>query len=85
MEIWTGEENELRELDNMMNPEGKSCKNCYWSGYEDGDIFITCGHHISNFTSNSFCCYHTNIRDKNLTAYLEKRKKALREKFDKRK
>lgn len=81
MEIWTEEENELRELDNILHPKGKSCKNCQWSTYEPGDEFITCGNHISNFSSNSFCGYWTDPKDEKLLAYFEKRKKELRDRL----
>ena len=36
----------------------RKCNNCQWSTFEKGDIIITCGHHIMNFTSDSSCQSH---------------------------
>lgn len=46
--IWTDEENEIRELDNMINHTVETCKDCQWSNWEFGQKFFTCGHHLSN-------------------------------------
>jgi hypothetical protein len=81
MEIWTEDEDDLRQLDNLMNPKGKTCKNCQWSNYEKGDKTITCGHHIQNFSTNSFCAYWTNPKDSKLIAYFEKKKEQIRVKL----
>ena len=32
-----------------------SCQSCFYSGYDEGEFFITCGIHHTNFTSTSFC------------------------------
>lgn len=75
--IWTEDENAIRSVNLMINPKGKSCKNCHWSGYEKGDEFITCGHLHENFKSNSLCGYHTNSNDPKLIAYQDRRRKEL--------
>ena len=75
--IWTEEENESRQLDNLMNPEGKSCGNCQWSNSKKSEKITTCGHHLQNFTTNSFCAYWTNPNDPKLKAYIDKRKTQL--------
>ena len=75
--IWTEEENELRQLDNIMNPEGKTCMNCQWSN-ADKEGLTTCGHHIQNFTTSSFCGYWTDNSDPKVLAYFERRKAALK-------
>ena len=76
--IWTEEQNDKRQLENMLHPEGKSCKNCQWSNAEGKDVFTTCGHHIQNFSVNSFCAYWTDPNDKHLLDYFDKRKKEIR-------
>ena len=81
--IWTEEENEIRQLDNMFNSKGKSCKSCNWCNWEKGQDFFTCGHHIENFTPNSFCTYWTDPKDPKLLAYFEERKKELKIKLKK--
>jgi len=79
--IWTEEEDQLRQIDNLLDAKGKSCKGCNWSGYEEGNEFITCGHHLQNFTPGSFCAYWTDPNNPKLKAYWEKRKKELRAKL----
>lgn len=73
--IWTEDENSIREIENLMYPKGKSCKNCQWSGAKKGDKTITCGHHIQNFSVNSFCAFWTNPKDPKLLEYFARRKK----------
>ncbi len=58
-----------------------SCKNCQWSGYDFGDLAITCGHHIQNFSPESSCASWTDPQDKDLLEHNEKRKKELKAKL----
>ena len=81
--IWTEEENEIRKFENMINSKGKNCANCQWSIYEKGDEMTICGHHIENFSINSFCTYWTAKDDPKVKAYMDKRKRALKVKLDK--
>ena len=83
-QIWTEEENSLREIDNMLHPEGKSCKNCQWGNAEGKEPFTTCGHHLQNFSVSSFCAYWTDPEDKNLKAYFNRRKTGLRKRLNNR-
>lgn len=80
--IWTEEENDIRQIKNLMNPKGKSCINCHWSNANKGDKITTCGHHFQNFTTNSFCSYWTSNNDLNVKSYFDKRKKELSTKID---
>lgn len=81
-QIWTDEQNDIRELDNMLSPKGKYCKNCQWGTAEKGMEFTTCGHHLQNFSVNSFCAYWTDPQDKYLLAYFGRRKAEIRKKLD---
>jgi len=65
-DIWTEEQEIVRQLKNLIDHEGRSCKGCNWSGYEEGADFITCGYHYGNFRSDSYCAYWTDPEDKNL-------------------
>jgi ferritin-like metal-binding protein YciE len=80
--IWAEEENEIRQLENIMNTKGKSCMNCQWSNSDEGEKITTCGHHLQNFTTKSFCGYWTSKNDPKVKAYFERRKKELRAKID---
>ena len=60
-----------------MKSKNYSCKNCQWSGYEKGNLAITCGHHIQNFSPDSSCASWTDPKDVDLLEHLEKRKKEL--------
>lgn len=79
--IWTEQENELRQIENIMNPKGKRCGNCQWGKADKGQKITTCGYHIQNFSINSFCDYWTNPKDPKLLAYYERRKKELKAKL----
>ena len=79
--IWTSEENEIREIDNLMNPKGKSCMNCYWSNADKGEKITTCGHHLQNFSTNSFCSYWTSKNDSKVKAYFDRCRKELKDKI----
>jgi hypothetical protein len=79
--IWTERENELRQIENIMNPEGKRCGNCQWSSAGKDEEITTCGHHIQNFSINSFCGYWTSPKDPNLLAYYDRRRKELKAKL----
>jgi len=79
--IWTEEENQDRELENMLNYNGQTCKTCNWSGYNFGDTFITCGYHHHNFSSKSYCSYWTDPNDPKLLEYQEKRNAELKRKL----
>lgn len=83
--IWTEEENEIRQLENIMNANGKSCMNCQWSNADKGESITTCGHHLQNFSTNSFCGYWTSKNDPKVKAYFDRRKKELKAKIDARK
>jgi hypothetical protein len=83
--IWTEEENEIRQIDNIMKPEGKSCINCQWSNADKGEKLTTCGHHLQNFSTNSFCGYWTSKNDPKVKAYFDRRKKELKDKINARK
>ena len=72
---------EQKEFDWMMNPKGKICRNCQCSGYSKGDLVVTCGHHLQNFSSNSGCASWISPNDPDYLEYTEKRKKALRAKL----
>lgn len=74
--IWTEEEDSKRQLNNLLDRKGKSCKNCHWSGSSKDDI-ITCGHHIQNFTSDSFCAYWTKPDDKKLQEHYARIKERI--------
>ena len=80
--IWTEDENSIREVNNMISrkEKGLTCKNCHWSGYENGDEYITCGHHHDNFISNGFCSYWTSSDDPKLLEWIEMRKKEVMQK-----
>lgn len=84
LKIWTEEEDEDRQIKNMINHEGKNCKNCYWSGYQKGEEFITCGHHYENFKPISFCSYWTDPKDSSLLSYKESRKRELKLKLNRK-
>ena len=83
--IWTEEENEKRQINNVLNMAGKKCKNCLWSNYEPGDVIITCGHHHQNFSSNSFCAYWTSAFDLKVKAYRDAKKTELRARLNNKK
>lgn len=83
--IWTEEENEDRVMDNLMDMKGKKCMNCQWSNADKTDTITTCGHHIENFSVNSFCGYWTSKTDKKVKAYRDKCKEELRAKINARK
>ena len=80
--IWTKQENEERELNNMLNHKGETCKTCQWCNYEEGELFFTCGYHIQNFTPTSWCSYHTDPKDPKLLAYNERRKSTITKRFN---
>lgn len=68
------DEHTEKQMDNLFSPKGKKCSNCHWSTYEKGDNFITCGVHIDNFSSNSFCSSWTELKptDKSKPIKIEK-------------
>lgn len=68
-------------FENRLRKRNCSCKNCQWSGYEKGDLAITCGHHIENFSPTSSCAAWTDPQDKDLLEYREKRTKELKAKL----
>jgi hypothetical protein len=68
---------EKRALNWIFKTSGKSCRNCNWSGYEKGDLIITCGHHIQNFTSSSSCGAWVDPNDPDLLKEIEKRRREL--------
>jgi hypothetical protein len=78
--IWTEEENEIRVLENLMTPKGKSCMNCQWSNANKGDEFTTCGHHVENFSVTSFCGYWTDLKDPKVKAYNDFRINEIKDK-----
>lgn len=75
--IWTKKENDIREIKNMLNYSGETCKDCQWCNHSDGNNFFTCGHHLENFTPSSWCSYWTSKTDPKVKKYLEKRKKVI--------
>jgi len=79
--IWTEEQQNIRQLNNLIDYEGRSCKGCNWSGYEEGADFITCGHHYGNFRSDSYCSYWTDPGDKNLLSFKKRRKEEMKAKY----
>jgi hypothetical protein len=81
--IWTEEENDIRTLGNLKNPKGKNCMNCHWCNADNGDVFFTCGHHLENFSTNSFCGYWTSKNDLKVKAYFKKLREKLDSKFKK--
>lgn len=83
--IWTKDEDSKRQIENLLNRNGKSCKNCHWSGFSKGDDIITCGHHIQNFSADSFCAYWTDIDDKKLQEHYAKVKARIEAKKTKQK
>jgi hypothetical protein len=70
--IFTEEEDEIREIENILNNKGKTCINCHWSTATEGEGITTCGHHLENFSTNSFCAYWTNRNDPKLVAYFKR-------------
>lgn len=80
--IWTEEESEIREIENMISYKDETCKTCQWCNHTKGQKFFTCGHHLSNFTHNSWCDYHTKKDDPKLLEHFERRKKELRAKLN---
>lgn len=80
--IWTEEEDDLRQFDTLTNYKGQTCRDCQWCNWEKGKTFFTCGHHIQNFTPDSYCGYFTSKDDPKVKAYFERRKKELREKIE---
>jgi len=78
--IWTEEEDSKRQLENLLNRKGKSCANCHWSSGAKDEVIITCGHHIQNFTSDSFCAYWTKTDDKKLQEHYAKIKARIEKK-----
>lgn len=73
--IWTEEEDDKRIMKNMLHPEDKCCKNCFFGGSFDESEWVTCGHHIVNLKNDSMCDYWTDPNDKSLKAYLKRKKK----------
>jgi len=80
-DIWTEEQQIVRQLNNLIDDEGKSCKGCHWSGYEEGADFITCGRHYENFRSDSYCAYWTDPEDKKLLSFKKRRKEEMKAKY----
>lgn len=80
--IWTEEQNESRQMDNMLDRKGKTCANCYWGNASKGDEFVTCGRHHQNFTVSSFCDYWTSSKDPYLVNYRKKRLKEIKQKHN---
>lgn len=82
---FTEEQNDDRAMDNMLNPEGKSCRNCQWgaAAYNNDELsdFITCGTHHQNFLITSMCAYWTSTDDPILIRNKAERKKKLLEKL----
>lgn len=76
--IWTEEENDKREIENMIDHKGKSCKTCAWSLWEKDQEFVTCGHHYENFRSTSFCAFWTNPKDPKLLQSMKESKERIR-------
>ena len=72
---------EFEWFENIISGKNCSCKNCQWSGYERGDLAITCGHHIQNFSPDSSCASWTDPKDVDLLEHREKRKKELKAKL----
>lgn len=81
MGIWTEEEDEIRQIDNLINYDGETCKGCQWSNWKKGDLFFTCGHHLDNFTPDSYCSYWTDPKDSKFLAYMDGRKKELKKRL----
>jgi hypothetical protein len=50
---------ELRQLANLQNPKGKSCANCKFSNADKFESVTTCGVHLQNFSTKSFCAFWT--------------------------
>ncbi len=71
-------------FDDIITDKNCSCKNCQWSGYEKGDLAITCGHHLQNFSPDSSCASWTDPKDVDLIEHREKRKKELMDKLGKK-
>lgn len=78
----TKEQQQIANWENMTRPEGKSCQNCHWSGYIEGDMFVTCGMHILNLKSTSMCEEWTSFDDPNLKAWLIKKAQRLKDKME---
>lgn len=81
--IWTQEESDLRELDNMITHTDETCKSCQWSNHSKGEKYFTCGHHLSNFTHDSWCSYWTAKDNPKVKAYYAKRREELKAKITK--
>ena len=45
-EIWSEDENSIREINNMLNSDGKTCNNCHWGNNlkVSDTMLVTCGH-----------------------------------------
>lgn len=41
--FWSKDHRMNAEIEVMMNPKGKTCRNCVFSSFNTGDVFITCG------------------------------------------
>lgn len=78
---FTKEENNKRAFYNLLYPVGKKCKNCFFGSQdiEDNDEFITCRHHLENFSANSFCGYWIDPKDPILKERIRIKKDKLRE------
>lgn len=83
-QIYTEDEEMLRQLDNMIHSKGKSCKNCQWGNYDpkEPSDFVTCGTHIQNFKVNSMCDAWIDPEDPNLLAYQKRRQEAVLKKLN---
>lgn len=82
-DIWTEYENDIREMENMINRNGRTCKGCQWCNHEKDQEYFTCGHHVQNFTHDSYCSHWTDPNDPKLIAYFNERKEELKEKMKK--
>ena len=81
--MFTEEEEELRHINNMMNPEGKSCLNCQWGNAQASEDFSTCGRHLDNFSADSMCSSWTDPKDPRIQAYYNRRREELKQKASK--
>lgn len=78
--IWTKEEEEKRQFENMLKPEGKFCHNCHWGACR-GNEFVTCGTHVMNFQRDSMCEYWTDPNDRKLQKYILRKQNELLQKY----
>ena len=74
--FWSEDKVMVRSVDNMINHNGRSCKNCFYGQGYDND-FTTCGLHHVNFRINSLCDNWVSLDDPEHKEYLERKKQQV--------